>query len=269
MTGERNETLSSVERALTLMEVLGREERLTLTQLADRLQFGKTTVFRLAATLAERGWVIKDEDLRYSLGPAALALGASREDALDLKKLLLPIMIELHEETQETIHLTRLEGRYIVYVHQLLSPQPVVSLATLGGRSPAHCVSPGLAQLAALPDSRIDWVLDAPLHPFTEKSLTEPEAVRSEIEQVRRRGYGINLGSFRSDVGGVGVAVRNSRDDPIAGLSVCVPVFRLAQLDIELLGRRLLRAARDAESVLRNHPAMPGSSPSHAAHRSN
>lgn len=250
MDGDRNETLSSVERALALMEVLGREDRLTLTQLADRLQSGKSTVFRLAATLAGRGWIIKNSDLRYSLGPSVLALGATRVGPLDIQKLLLPIMIELHEETHETIHLTRLEGRYIVYVHQLLSPKPVVSLATLGSRSPAHCVSPGLAQLAALPDSRLDWVLDAPLVPYTNKSLTDRDAVRHEIEQVRLRGFGVNSGLFRPDVGGIGVAVRNSRGEPVAGLSVCVPVFRLAQIDTAVVGRRLLRAARDAELVL-------------------
>ncbi|WP_306051034.1 IclR family transcriptional regulator [Oceaniradius stylonematis] len=267
MSAARNETLSSVERALTLMEVLSSEDSLTLTQLAERLQSGKTTVFRLAATLAERDWIVKDENLRYNLGPAALALGMSRAGSLDLKTLLLPIMIELHDETEETIHLTRLEGRYIVYRHQLLSPKPVVSLATLGGRSPAHCVSPGLAQLAALTDSRIDWILDAPLVAYTDKSLTDPDLVRQEIEQVRRRGYGINFGSFRSDVGGVGVAIRNGHGEPIAGLSICVPVFRLRGMDLERLGLRLLRAARDAEQVINTRAATPRKTGAHNVKR--
>ena len=70
------------------------------------------------------------------------------------------------------------------------------------------------------------------------------------IARVREKGFGVNLGSFREDVGGVGVAVRNSRGEPIAGLSLCIPVFRLVALDIDKLGERLLRAARDAELVL-------------------
>ena len=253
MNGDRSETLSSVERALALMEILGREEALSLTQLSERLQSGKTTVFRLASTLVERGWLIKDEALRYSLGPAALALGAAHHDTLDLKKLLLPIMIELNEETEETIHLTRLEGRYIVYVHQLLSPKPVVSLATLGSRSPAHCVSPGLAQLAALSDVKLDWTLNATFTQYTDKSPINADAVRHELEIVRKRGFGINQGSFRSDVGGVGVAIKNAKGEPIAGLSICIPVFRLAKLDARYLGERLLRAATDAEKIISNY----------------
>ena len=251
MTGKlRTETLTSVERALVLLEVLAREDQLTLTQLADRLQSGKTTVFRLVATLAERGWVTKGQDLRYGLGPSALALGAIRDCSPDLKRLLLPIMIELHEETRETIHLTHMEGRYIVYVNQLLSPQPVVSLATLGSRSPAHCVSSGLAQLAALPQSRLDWVLDTPLVRYTDKSPSNADQLRKDITKIRKRGYAINKGLFRPDVGGVGVAVCNPAGDPIAGLSICIPVFRLLRLDLDQLGQRLLRAARDAESVI-------------------
>lgn len=237
-----------------MLELLGQEENLTLTQLADRLQAGKTTVFRLATSLVDRGWVTKDEELRYSLGPAAIRLSADRGNLPDLNTLLMPLLIELHEETQETIHLTRLEGRSVVYISQLLSPKPVLSLTTLGSRSPAHCVSPGLALLAALPDSRIDWVLRSPLVQYTDKSITSQDKVREEIRKVRQRGYGINLGTFRKEVGGVGVAVLDDKGEPIAGLSVCMPVFRLAEIDIDALGKRLIRAAQDAEIVV--HAAL-------------
>lgn len=255
---KKSETLSSVERALSLLEILGREEALNLTQLADRLRANKTTVLRLAMTLAEHGWVEKDADLCYSLGPAALGLGALHGGgAIDVKRLLLPVMMELHEETQETIHLTRLEGRFIIYLHQLLSPKPVVSLATMGTRSPAHCVSPGLALLATLSESRLDWFLNRPLTRYTDLSMTSPDAVRREIEQVRKRGYGVNFGSYRPDVGGVGVAIFDQLGKPIAGLSVCVPVFRLNRLDIDTLGQRLRRAASDARFILSEAVGLP------------
>lgn len=248
----RQPTLSSVERALALLEVLARERSLNLTQLSERLDTGKTTAFRLAATLVERGWLSKGADFRYSLGPAAVSLGGAHGDQIDLKKLLLPIMMELHEESEETVHLTRLEGRYIVYLHQMLSPKPVVSLTSLDMRSPAHCVSPGLAQLAALPDEQLDWVLNAPLVRYTSISPTHVDAVRAQVARVRETGYSINLGSFREDVGGVGVAVLDASGAPVAGLSLCIPVFRLSVLDVPALGRRLMRAARDAEIVMRD-----------------
>lgn len=253
MTATKSERLSSVERAVSMLELLSDAGSLNLTQLADRLGTGKTTAFRLASCLVELGWLSKDEDLRYRLGPGALRLGAGGHLGPDLPALLRPLMVDLRDETQETIHLTRLDGREVVYLEQLVSPKPVLSITPLGSRSPAHCVSSGLAQLARLPDSRLEWVLRAPLRQYTDASVTDPAVIRQEIERVRGRGYGINRGSFRQDVGGVGVAVVNQRGEPIAGLSVCMPVFRMAEHDLDALGRRLLEAAEEAKQTLDNH----------------
>jgi DNA-binding IclR family transcriptional regulator len=242
-----------VDRALSTLEILAEAKSLTLTQLADRLGAGKTTAFRLATFLVERGWLVKDDDLRYRLGPGALGLVSGANPDADLKVLLRPIMVELHEETQETIHLTRLDGRYVVYLEQLVSPKPVLSVTSLGSRSPAHCVSSGLAQLAALPESRVDWILRAPLQRYTEVSVTDPDEMRREVERVRERGYGLNSGAFRKDVGGIGVAVLNGNREPVAGLSICMPVYRMVEHDLDALGQRLMAAARDAAEVIRSH----------------
>src|SRR5690606_24237802 len=109
----KTQSLSSVDRALTLMEVLGSEGPLTLTQLMERMEGGKTTLFRLAQTLVKRGWLIKGDDFSYRIGPAAIALAANCTDLLNFNLVVEPIMMELQAETQETIHLTRLEGRFV------------------------------------------------------------------------------------------------------------------------------------------------------------
>ncbi len=71
--------------------------------------------------------------------------------SLDLRRDLLPVLDALHAETDETVQLTTLDGGDVVYVEQLLSTKPVLSVGQMGSRAPAHCVSGGLAQLAAAP----------------------------------------------------------------------------------------------------------------------
>ncbi|WP_211366703.1 IclR family transcriptional regulator [Pseudonocardia kunmingensis] len=245
------DTLSSVNRALTLLELLAENNGLTVTQLADRLQTGKTTAFRLTKTLSERGWVEKDDELRYRLGPALLGLVPANQMGQGLRQQLRPLLEELQDETGETIHLTVLRGRYIVYVDQLISPKPVHSVSTLGSRSPAHCVSPGLAQLAALPSEALDWILAVPLRRYTERSLTEPDAVRAELQRVRNRGYAVNRGAFRAEVGGVGAAVLDDHERPVAALSVCMPAFRMKDNDLSGIGELLKMKAADAQRRIR------------------
>lgn len=245
-----SDTLSTVNRALTLLELLAENNGLTVTQLADRLGTGKATAFRLTKTLVERGWVDKDDEMRYRLGPGMLSLAPALRPGQDLRRNLRPIMDELHDETRETIHLTILQGRYVTYVEQLVSPKPVHSVSTLGNRSPAHCVSPGLAQLACLAEDAVDWILAAPLRRYTEHSITDPDEVRTELEQIRHRGYAVNRGSFRAEVGGVGVAVLDGRGKPIAALSVCMPIFRMQTTNLDDVGTLLVSAALDAQRSL-------------------
>ena len=247
-------TLTSVDRALSLLELLAENGELSVTELARRLDTGKATAFRLARTLVNRGWVVKDPDLRYRLGPGVLALAAGAQASLDLRAALRVILEQLQEATGETIHLTKLDGREVIYIDQLTSPKPVLSVATLGGRSPAHCVSPGLAQLAALPQDRLDWFLSQPLDGYTEASITDPTRLREELVRVKRRGYAVNIGGFRPDVGGVGSAVTDPRGYPVVGLSVCVPVYRLRTLDLRRLGALVREAADDAHRKLWGTP---------------
>ncbi|WP_158228221.1 IclR family transcriptional regulator [Pseudonocardia sp. MH-G8] len=238
-------SLSSVERAVSMVEALAAHESLSATQLAEVLDTGKATAFRLARTLVARGWLVQDEDRSYRLGPGLLGL-TGRTAELDLSGELRSVMSELRDQTGETIHLTKLDGRHIVYLEQLESPQPVLSVAVLGSRSPAHCVSPGLAQLAALTPERLEWVLSVPLPRHTDASLSEPGLLRQELARVRARGYAINVGGYRAEVGGVGSAVVDDAGRPVAGLSVCVPVYRLHRLDAHRIGRMLADAAVDA-----------------------
>ena len=139
-TSGENQVLSSVERALLAVEVVAEHQAINVTQLARQLDVGKATAFRLARTLVARDWLVKDADRNYRLGPAIALLNGSASAAPDLRTELAPILEQLHAETSETIHLARLQGRKIVYVEQLVSPKPVLSVSVIGGSSPAHCV---------------------------------------------------------------------------------------------------------------------------------
>ena len=242
--------IASVNRALLLLEELAEAGSLGATELAGRLDTTKTTSFRLARTLQARGYVVQDPDSTYRLGPRCLTLGDSARRGMDLRAGLRPTLEALHALTEETIQLTVLSGREVIYLDQLLSPKPVLSVSQIGARSPAHCVSPGLALLAALPDDDLEAFLLGPLERHTDRTITDPDALRAEIAAARRRGYTVNLGGYRPDVGGVGAAILDHQANPVAAISVCVPTYRLERLDLGQLGSHVRRAANEASESL-------------------
>ena len=85
-------TVSAVDRALTLLEVLAERPHVGVTELAERTGNTKSLVFRLLYTLERRGYVRKDPATRtYSLGHRPLSL-ADRARALapDRRRAALP-----------------------------------------------------------------------------------------------------------------------------------------------------------------------------------
>ena len=248
--GGTGDGIASVKRALLLLEELAEAGSLGATDLAGRLGTTKATSFRLARTLQAQGYVVQNPDSTYRLGPRCLTLGDSARRGMDLRGGLRPILEALHALTDETVQLTVLSGREVIYLDQLLSPKPVLSVSQIGARSPAHCVSPGLALLAAMPDDHLEAFLLGPLERYTDRTITDPEALRAEITAGRRRGYSVNRGGYRPDVGGVGAAILDHQAKPVAAISVCVPTYRLEQVDVGQLGSHARRAAGEASRSL-------------------
>ena len=78
--------IQSVDRALRILTVLQGARRMSLGDLAARLELAPSTVHGIVRTLAAHGMVVQEHDSgRYRLGPATLRLGNVYLDTLDLR----------------------------------------------------------------------------------------------------------------------------------------------------------------------------------------
>jgi hypothetical protein len=99
--------VTAVTRALQLLEAfaLG-ESRLSLAELSRRAGLHKTTVLRLARTLAQSGYMVQREDGDWRLGPAAGWLGARYQAGFDVQNVLEPALRELTQASGESARAT-------------------------------------------------------------------------------------------------------------------------------------------------------------------
>ena len=83
--------VEAVERALSLLETFadGRP-RLSLAEMAQRAGLYPSTVLRLAASLAQFGYLRRDQDGMFRLGPAPMRLGALYQAGFNLAEVLRP-----------------------------------------------------------------------------------------------------------------------------------------------------------------------------------
>ncbi len=96
--------VAAVERALTILESFRNNERsLSLAELANRTGFYKSTILRLVQSLERFNYIVRGNDGRYSVGPAAWRLGMLFKNGLRMEERLMPFLRELAKHTDESV----------------------------------------------------------------------------------------------------------------------------------------------------------------------
>jgi DNA-binding IclR family transcriptional regulator len=242
-----SQVVQSVDRAAAAMEILAREGWVGVTQLAGELDIHKSTVSRLLSTLERRGLVEQhDQTGKYRLGFAVVRLASAVRASLDLARAARPVLDQLSRETQETVNLAVLEDREVVNIDHVHRSENRISVDWLGSHTALHCTSSGKVFLAVADPRRLADLLDSePLERFTPHTLTEPAAIRREIERTRARGFASTVEEFEEGLNSVAAAIRDASGDVVASVSVSGPSYRLTADRLDDVGRLVVAAADD------------------------
>ncbi len=95
--------VDALERALDLLEALADGEKAhSLKDLADATGLYKSRILRFSSTLIARGYMRRDDDGRYHLGPTVWRLGAHFRRSFDLGDHIRPLLARIVEDVNES-----------------------------------------------------------------------------------------------------------------------------------------------------------------------
>lgn len=98
-----NDGVIAVERALSVLDCFSPQRpSLSLAELAALSPLHKTTIFRLLNSLMRAGYVVRNQEGIYSLGPRVLYLGRVYERGFKLAEVVMPVLTSLMQETGES-----------------------------------------------------------------------------------------------------------------------------------------------------------------------
>jgi DNA-binding IclR family transcriptional regulator len=223
--------LSSVANSIRLLTSFsGQEDELGITTLASRLRLAKSTVHRLAATLASAGFLEQNSETgKYRLGVALFELGALVRRRMDVANEARPKLRELLEKTGETVQLGIVDHYSVLYVYEMESPRAIRMAAAVGGRAPLHCTAVGKVLLAFQPADYVKQVIERGLTAYTQKTITKRDAVLGMLEEIRLREHAIDDEESEGGLRAVAAPVRNHSGAVIAALGVAAPVQRMSK----------------------------------------
>ncbi|WP_163970997.1 IclR family transcriptional regulator [Oceanobacillus halotolerans] len=216
----------SVVKALKLLDLFteGKSE-LTLKEIADKSQLPKPTVYRLLSSLEFAGYLRKiketEHDSRYRLGLKLLELGQLVSDQLELRNVALPFMEQLAHDLNEVIHLVIVNQEEATYIEKVESSRALRLYTRIGKSSPLYLGSGPKMLLAMLPKGKQEEILrNADLFRLRDEEQIGEEALRKELEMIRKKGYAYSIGEQDADTTGISFPIYDHQHQVVAALAV-------------------------------------------------
>lgn len=222
-----SKTVQAADTAFEIIETLKRENRLTLTELANEIGYAKSTVHKYLRTLERRGYVVRDDN-EYRVAVRFLDLGIYARNECDLYHHAKPQVDELAETTDEKAWLITEEHGVGVHLYGAEGNHTIVTYARAGQITYLHQTAAGKAILAYLEDDRIETILDRyGLPAETDRTITDRDELFERIERIRDRGYAFNREETVEGLHAVGAPICDGSGDAIGAISVSGPANRL------------------------------------------
>lgn len=240
--------VQSVDRAFTLLEQLcASRDGLAIHTLSETTGLHKSTVHRLLAALAARGYVRRDEDSgRYRMTTRICELSAQVVENLDVLQFARGPMEALSRTTGETVHLVMREGDEIVYVHKVESDASSIRMfSRIGMRRPMYCTAVGKAILAELPEEEVDRIWNASdIQAYTEHTIVSLDRLKAGLESIRRRGCAYDNQENELGVRCIAATIHDYTGAICGALSISTPLLRMSDSKASQLQPQLMAACR-------------------------
>ncbi|MGV3711961.1 IclR family transcriptional regulator [Pseudolysinimonas sp.] len=236
------------ERILSVLGAFNADRpSLSLSEIAEITGLPVSTAHRLVANLVAWGALERDERRRYVIGLRLWEIGVLSPRAYQHRARILPFLEELFVATREHVVLTALHDGEGIMVEQLLGRRGARLAAGLGERLPLHASSPGHVFLAFGPPELWETVEAEPLHAYTSRTITDRDALRVVVREVRRTSIAISEGAIVSNTVSISAPIFAQRGDFYGAVSL---VATIGTVDPNALAPSVLRAARLISAAL-------------------
>jgi DNA-binding IclR family transcriptional regulator len=246
----------SVARAISVLTAFEDVEELSLAELAAHTKLPKPTVFRLALTLENAGFLSRSQEGHlFSLGPRLVSI-ARLVLTRGLPATARPRMQALARAFGHTVNLAVLDGDEMLFIDVIESRSNLRMVSGIGAREPFYSDAVGKAVVAQLESDELEALLSRrPLRALTPNTITSRAQLESELQDVREHGYATDRGESQAGAHCVAAAIVG-RHGVVGGISISAAADQLPEEDFPLVGAAVREATDAISAALGGSPAV-------------
>lgn len=242
-------------RTFDVLDLLVRhKDGLRLTEIKDALELPVSSVHNMLQTMVSADVASVDEDLRYSIGPRAVALALRTVQSLDIRNLARRPLQELAKAIGDDVYLGLRMGKRVIYADRSLGTQRISLDIRLG--EPLYLHSTATGKLFAAFDEKLAAQAMADQRPkLTSHTITDPKELVREYGRIRAAGFSKSAEESMEGIVGYAVPIRDAAGQITAAVHASVLTSRATKAH----ERKLLASAREcAEQVEKLLGHVPG-----------
>jgi len=218
---EKKYWVPALDRADTIITIIANEPKQhKLMDLSKKTGINKSSLFSVLNTLEELGWIYKEVDQTYALGPKLGLFGSRYIQQFDLTRLFYQEAEKTTMIVEEPIQMSVLEGKEIIYIAKE-EGSSVVRIATEPGmRLPAHATAMGKVMLSTFSDEKLTEMYKGDdFKRLTDKTVDNLGDLQDQINDFKQNGYIIESQETVKGFTCIAAPVRNEKNEIIAAVS--------------------------------------------------
>ena len=254
-SAKQPEAVSSVMKVFGILQALGEQKEIGVTELSQRLMMSKSTVYRFLQTMKMLGYVSQEgETDKYALTLKLFELGATSLEHVDLVDLCDKEMQLISQQTNEALHLGALDENAIIYIHKIDSGYNLRMQSRIGRRNPLYSTAIGKVLLAYRSEEFTRNALEGvDFVKHTDKTLENIDQLLSELKAVIEQAFAEDNEEQEPGLRCMAAPVFDRFGNVIAGLSISLPTIRFDEKRKSYYVELLQNASRKVSEQLGFH----------------
>jgi DNA-binding IclR family transcriptional regulator len=253
--GKKNR-VPAVERAIDILEFLiGRNEAVSIKELAESLKIPKVSVFRIMKSLESKGYVHNQGKTGlYVLGTKIVSIGTALSRDANLSQIANPYMFDLARRTGQTVQLGILFEYQIMYIDQIRTTDALTLIVPNRKPFAVNTSAGGKVLVSNLEPERMQEFLDKTvLEANTPNAIVDKQRFFEELVKVKKQGYAIDDEEFARGIRCIAAPVHNNAGETIASLGITGHTREITDDRIATMVNDTLEIAREISTNLGHH----------------
>jgi IclR family KDG regulon transcriptional repressor len=215
-------TVPALEKCFQILDLFARSGRpLGISEIANRLNYHKSTVFNIVYTLSNLGILENGYRNKFTLGTQLYVLGKAAGRESGLIHTVRPYLEEITEKTKLTAFLGILSKGRVLIVDKVDSPYGIRVSSEVGLSIPLLAGATGKVFLSQMSDDEVDRVLSQrEMKKYTASTCSDATGFKQMIKEAREHGVAIDKEEYIEGIRAIAIPLRISRGKLLAAIWV-------------------------------------------------